>query len=210
LPLLGDRTAHRLARPVGDTVLVGFGVNKTAAGGSDSDQLRALGCTRIFLVEDGEYLSEEVINYLRSGDTLVAVGLDRIGNSIEDILSALARLHEIGIAFRAEENQIIPGTPIGDAFLEICRMLTACARALKARESGQRRQRRRRGRPVVLGPDAHARAERLLREERASVLEIARLLRVSPATIYRYFPRRSPSAAGPDARQKGKRRHNDV
>src|SRR4051794_21788217 len=72
-------------------------------------QLAALtgaGCIRIFADKksgknaDREKLAK-ALDYLRPGDTLVVPSLDRLGRSLQDLISIVAGLRKRGIGFRS-------------------------------------------------------------------------------------------------------------
>lgn len=161
----------------------------SADGRQELVLLEEAGCGRVF--GPAALVSEDVIEYLRPGDTLVVVSLARLATTLSGLILLLERLQAAGVAVHAIETQIVPGTAVGDAFGQVCSVLAAFHRSVASSDPKQKKSRR--GRPVVLAPDDQARAERLLK--RASVLEVARLMKVSPATIYRYFPRRELGAS---------------
>ena len=190
-------------------MIIGFGVDlmeETGAVGAGLDdrlELEKIGCNKIFIAT-GPLTSiaeerERILHFLRSGDTLAVVSLDRLGENLELIVALVERLDHEGVRLRAEQNGIIPATPNGDSFTEVCRSLASVAQKLnKIREQSSARQGR--GRPTVLTPATRARAEKLLSDGKITVLEVARLLKVSPATIYRVLPR---GAARARTRAKG-------
>lgn len=196
-------------------MLVGFGV-KNHIDDSDADlgRLKELGCERMYLVEDTTELDGElnrVLEFLRPKDVLVVTSLTRLGNDFARLLLVLEKLTALQIDLHAETEGIRPGTLLGESFLVCAAVLSNAARAYADGARGQpaRDGKRHRGRPPALSPSQQMKAAKLLEERRASVLEVARMLHVSPATIYRYFPKnRRPArkavtvASGRDARQR--------
>jgi DNA invertase Pin-like site-specific DNA recombinase len=188
-------------------MIIGFGIDLMegeggeAAGLDDRKELERVGCDKIFIAAGPlSGVAEErgrILQFLRSGDTLAVVSLDRLGESLEAIIALVERLSREGVRLRAEHDGIIPGTPHGDSFTEVCRSLASVAQKLNAiKEQASSRRGQRRGRPTVLTPATRARAEKLLSDGNITVLEVARLLKVSPATIYRVLPRGSGRARG--------------
>jgi DNA invertase Pin-like site-specific DNA recombinase len=170
-------------------VLIGFyDDSNEGLDPAEENVLRDVGCERIFSAGRGRYVSEEVIEFLRPGDTLVVHDISRLAGTIKDTLFLVERLHKSGVSVHALRNNVVPGTAVGDSFGTICAILADTSRNTDAQDSADRKSNGQRGRPASLSAEDQARAERLL--QRASVLDVARLLRVSPATIYRYFPRR--------------------
>ncbi len=171
-------------------MLIGFGRN--GEGGSDSTALASAGCERSFIYEAVFELRErlgQLIDFARSGDVVVVLDLDRFGISLHDVLDAIMLLDANGVGLKVEKCGIVPGTALGDSFGAACKILSHVQANRRTAPDAHRR----RGRPNVLDPDTQAKALQLL-SGKASVLEVARVLRVSPATIYRYFPKRSNRA----------------
>jgi DNA invertase Pin-like site-specific DNA recombinase len=177
-------------------VLIGFARNSPLRGERDDKPvLQKAGCDRIYSAPEGVLYFTQVFDYLRSGDVAVVTDLGRLGNDLETILDVLNRLHAEGIGLHVVGSSIVPGTAVGDSLSEIAALLAPyCA----ARVEGAVPKGRRRGRPPVLVSDTRLRIAKLLKSERVSVPEIARMLGVSAATIYRNFPRSSrPRGADP-------------
>lgn len=170
-------------------MLIGFCTDAATAAGApaDAEILREIGCARVFGPDASRFVTAEVIDYLRPGDVLVIADIARLAGSIEELVTIVERLHHTNVAIHAVRNEIVPGTAIGDSFGQACAVLAKFCRATAPAESIRKPRNGRRGRPSALSPEDQAHAERLLMRE--NVLEVARLLRVSPATIYRYFPR---------------------
>lgn len=171
-------------------MLIGFGRN--GEGGNDSTALASAGCERAFIYDALFELRErlgQLIDFARHGDIVVVVDLDRFGVALHEVLDAIMLLDNNGVGLKVEKHGIVPGTGLGDSFGAACKIL----RNIEANRRHAADVHRRRGRPNVLDPDTQAKALQLL-SGKASVLEVARVLRVSPATIYRYFPKRSNRA----------------
>lgn len=157
---------------------------------NEEDMLRDAGCERIFSSVRG-VVSNEVIDYLRPGDTLVIADVVRLGATIKDAISTVEQLQKRGVLIRSLHDPIVPGTSVGDSFGNICAILAEAYRGTTD-ESEKKPRTGQKGRPAALRPEEQARAEQLLQQ--ASVLEVARILKVSPATLYRYFPRKRSSS----------------
>jgi DNA invertase Pin-like site-specific DNA recombinase len=176
-------------------MLIGFASEAIALGhkASDPDVLRELGCERVFSAAQNVYLAEDMLDYLRPGDVLAVTSLSRLGSDLEHVVALLERLHLAGVGILVTGTDIVPGKTLGDAFAKVGAMLAEFARSSKQQATGKQRTRSR-GRPIALPPEAQMRARLLLKDGTKSVAEVARVLRVSPATLYRYFPRGSRSA----------------
>ena len=88
------------------------------------DALREIGCERIF--EDKASGSnsqrkglDDCLNYLRKGDVLVVLDLDRLGRLASDLIKLIDELTEKGIGFKAINSPMDTTTPAGRAFLQI-------------------------------------------------------------------------------------------
>ncbi|WP_328410991.1 recombinase family protein [Nocardia sp. NBC_00403] len=129
---------------------------------------------------------------MRSGDTLVVPSLDRLGRSLQDLISIVTGLRKRDIEFRSLHEAIDTTTPGGRLVFHAFAALAEFIRELvidgtneglaAARARGQRL-----GRPLVMATHAHqAKAIRTRPEE--TVSSVARLLGVSRSTIYKYVP----------------------
>jgi DNA invertase Pin-like site-specific DNA recombinase len=146
----------------------------------DAETLRLLGCAKIFSQDRPHMLPERVLEFLRPDDVLAVIELSQLAASIDELVSCVERLHQHGVTICAVREGIGRDPPTGQIFANICGTLAEFNRT-RAEELR---------RPALLGRNDRLRAETLLKTGRASVTDVARLLGVSPATIYRHFPRR--------------------
>jgi len=164
--------------------------------------LEAAGCIRIFAdKKSGKNAEREelrkALDYLRPGDILVVSSLDRLGRSLQDLISIVAGLRKQGVGLRSLKESIDTTTPGGRLVFHVFAALAEFVRELivegtregldSARTRGQRL-----GRPPAMTPEQVAHARALLAQPDASVASIARLLRVSRSTIYKYVPELKP------------------
>lgn len=177
----------------GDT---GPGGRDGAQGGAEEvTALEALGCEKVFT--DSETRRGErpnfraALDFLRPGDVLVVPALRHLGTDIESIVLLVERLRRSTVLVRVGDL-ILPETPAGDAFSVICREFARLVELPVEAEAAASGAARRRGRPQALSAKDLAKARRLLAESTMTVSDVARALGVSPATVYRYFPRRAP------------------
>jgi DNA invertase Pin-like site-specific DNA recombinase len=139
----------------------------------------------------------KALDYLRPGDILVVSSLDRLGRSLQDLISIVAGLRKQGVGLRSLKESIDTTTPGGRLVFHVFAALAEFVRELivegtregldSARARGQRL-----GRPPAMTPEQVAHARALLAQPDASVASIARLLRVSRSTIYKYVPELKP------------------
>lgn len=180
--------------------LVGYGRVSTREQNLDR-QIHALtetGCIRIFTdqLSGKDTQRPELVaafDYVRPGDTLVVLSLDRLGRSLADLISLVGELRGKGVGFRSLHEAIDTTTPGGRLVFHVFAALAEFIRELivegtreglaAARARGQRL-----GRPPALSTDQVRQARALLTRPDESVSSIARLLGVSRSTLYKYLP----------------------
>jgi len=177
------------------------------------DALRAAGCSRIWSDTASGTRTDRpqlaaVFDQLRAGDTLVVWRLDRLGRSLPHLIETIGELQVRGVGFKSVQEHIDTTTPGGRLVFHVFGALASFERELiqertlaglaAARERG-----RRGGRPTVLSP-AKLRQARKMIGEKTPVTEVAQVLGVSRATLYRRVPelaeaRTRPVMNEPDA-----------
>jgi DNA invertase Pin-like site-specific DNA recombinase len=180
--------------------LVGYGRVSTRDQHLDR-QLSALdsaGCLRVFADKlSGRNVDRPelwaCLDYLRPGDVLVVVSLDRLGRSLDDLLAIVGGLRKRGIGFRSLHESLDTTTPGGRLVFHVFAALAQFLRELivqgtneglaAARARGQRL-----GRPPALTPEQVRHARDLLTNPDNTIASIARLLGVSRATIHAHVP----------------------
>lgn len=184
----------------GGGALVGYGRVSTKGQLLDR-QIHALneaGCQRIFTdKKSGKNAEREelrkCLDYLRAGDTLVVPSLDRLGRSLQDLITIVAGLRKRGIGFRSLHEALDTTTPGGRLVFHVFAALAEFIRELivqgtteglaAARARGQRL-----GRPPAMTPEQIRQAKAILTNPDETVSSVARLLKVSRSTIYKYLP----------------------
>jgi DNA invertase Pin-like site-specific DNA recombinase len=160
--------------------------------------LEAAGCQRIFSdKKSGKNTEREelwkALDYSRGGDTIVVPSLDRLGRSIQDLITIVASLRERAIGFRSLHESLDTTTPGGRLVFHVFAALAEFIRELivqgtheglaAARARGQRL-----GRPPAMAEEQIRHAYTMLTDPEASITSIAKLLGVSRTTIYKYVP----------------------
>ncbi|WP_255312204.1 recombinase family protein [Rhodococcus rhodnii] len=161
-----------------------------------SDALTAFGCERIFTdTASGATTSRpalsDLLDTLLPGDTLCVWRLDRLGRNLPHLIELVTDLKSRGVAFASVTEQIETSTAGGELVFHIFGALAAFERRLlrertaaglaAARERGNIG-----GRPPVMSP-AKKRAATRMRNQGATVGDIAEILGVSRRTLYRHF-----------------------
>jgi DNA invertase Pin-like site-specific DNA recombinase len=162
------------------------------------DALTEVGCQRIFTeqmsgaVKDRPAL-HDVLEFARSGDTLIVWKLDRLARSMKQLIETIEDLRVRGIGFRSLTEALDTTTAQGRLVFHMFGALAEFERSL-IRERTQaglvaaRRLGRTGGRPPKLTEDDLDVARALLANPDIGVTQIANRLGVSPATLYRYIP----------------------
>jgi DNA invertase Pin-like site-specific DNA recombinase len=132
---------------------------------------------------------EEVLHYVRKGDTFVVWCLDRLGRSLPHLITTMTDLEERGIGFQSLTENIDTTTSGGKLTFHIFGTLAEFERNL-IRERTQegltaaRARGNRGGRPKALTAKQLSLAQDLY-EKRHPIAEIYRTLKISRATLYR-------------------------
>lgn len=155
--------------------------------------LRAAGCEVIRSEKvtgtslNGRTELQVLLDFLRSGDTLVVTRIDRLARSIKDLQDIVFTLKEQGVTLKATEQPIDTRNATGKAFLD---MLGVFAEF----ETNLRRERQIEGiaaaksRGVYRGRKPSVNTAEILRlriEDKLGATAIARRLGIGRATVYR-------------------------
>ncbi|MFT4262876.1 MAG: recombinase family protein [Nocardioides sp.] len=159
------------------------------------DQVKAAGATRVWTDKLSGVRSDrpgltECLDFLREGDTLVVVALDRLGRSVIQVLNTLNDLHSRGIVVKSLREGLDFSTPAGRLAATVFAAMAELERELiKERTAAARDAARARGRQVGRPPVLSKEQTELARTLRASgesITAIARTIGTSRATIYRW------------------------
>jgi DNA invertase Pin-like site-specific DNA recombinase len=162
------------------------------------DALTKADCTRIFTETRSSAQRERrelkaALGYLRSGDTLVVWKLDRLAQSLVQLIATVAMLEEKKIGLRSLTEQIDTTTTSGRLIFPVFGVLAEFERQIirertAAGLAAAQARGRVGGRPRSLSAKDIAAAKALLSDPDLTFEEIAVRLDVSPATLYRYLP----------------------
>ena len=189
-------------------VLVGYGRVSTREQNLARQEaaLTAAGCARCFFDKASGKNTDrpeltKAFDYLRPGDVLTVVSLDRLGRSLEDLIGIVGRLNRDGIGFNSLHEKLDTTTPGGMFVFHVFAALAEFVRTIivantneglaAARARGQRL-----GRPPAMTPEKVAYARQLFDEPDRTVASIARLLGVSRSTLYKAMPELVPVQRG--------------
>ncbi|MFY1621617.1 recombinase family protein [Micromonospora sp. WMMD735] len=162
------------------------------------DALRAAGCRRIFAEKQSGKDADRpeltaCLKFTAPGDTLVVPALDRLGRSLHDLITTVTDLRGRGVGFTSLHENLDTTTPGGRLVFHVFAALAEFIRELivsGTREglAAARARGRVGGRPTVINAELLRSARDLLPNPDASVASIARLLGVSPGTLYNHIP----------------------
>ncbi len=139
---------------------------------------------------------EEVLSYLRAGDTLVVWRLDRLGRSLQHLIEVVAQLAARGIGFKSLTEQIDTTTPGGKLVFHVFGALAEFERDLirertQAGLAAARARGRTGGRPRKLADAKQLDLARALYEGgQTDIATICKTLGISRATLYRALQER--------------------
>jgi DNA invertase Pin-like site-specific DNA recombinase len=179
--------------------LVGYSRVSTADQTAElqEDALAAAGCQRIFTETASGVTTERpelsgALAYLRNGDVLVVWRLDRLGRSLKHLVQVVGELQERGVGFRSLHENIDTTTPTGRLTFHLFAALAEFERDLirertLAGLTAARARGRLGGRKPSLTPRKIQVARRMYEAGDSTVAEIAQVLGVSRATIYRHL-----------------------
>jgi DNA invertase Pin-like site-specific DNA recombinase len=127
-----------------------------------------------------------LLDFVRSGDTLVVTRIDRLARSMKDLQDIVHELKAKGVALRATEQPINTGTAAGKAFLGMLGVFAEFETNLrrerqlegiaKAKAAGVYK-----GRP----PSIEAARVRELKAQGMRPVDIAKALQIGRASVYR-------------------------
>ena len=168
------------------------------------DDLKAAGCKRIFQDKVSGAKAErpgltEAIDFLREGDSLVVWRLDRLGRSLQHLLTTISELEDRRIGFRSLQEAIDTTTSGGRLIFHIFGAMAEFERNLiRERTMAGLRAARARGRvggrPRKLDAKKTQLAYQLYDEKKYAIKELCQMLDVSKPTLYAYLARRKEVA----------------
>lgn len=158
------------------------------------DALAAAGCERVFIdqmsgVREDRPGLAALLDYVRAGDVVVVVALDRLGRSLSGVIRTIETLTEAGVMLRSLREGIDYSTATGRMLAGIFAALAAYERELMheraaAARAAARARGKHTGRPAKLTP-TQVRQIQTLRTGGNSISELVDSFGVSRATVYR-------------------------
>lgn len=178
-----------------------YGYARVSTGGQTTDlqrdALEKAGCNRIFIdVASGAKAHrpelDHMLDLLREGDTVVVWKLDRLGRSLQNLVELINNFDTRGVQFRSLTEAIDTSTPGGTLIFNIFGSLAQFERDLirertRAGLEAARARGRTGGRPASLNEKQIKEVRRLYESRSVTVDQIAKMMNVGRATIYRYL-----------------------
>jgi len=162
------------------------------------DALKAAGCERVYTERASGAQRDRpelkaALDYMREGDTLVVWRLDRLARSIKQLIETVEGLEARKGGFRSLTEAIDTTTTGGRLIFHIFAALAEFERSVirertRAGLEAARARGRKGGRPRSLNAADLAAARAMLRDPSITVEEVAKRLKVGPATLYRHLP----------------------
>jgi DNA invertase Pin-like site-specific DNA recombinase len=162
------------------------------------DALKAAGCEKVFVEKASGAQRERpelkaALDYMRDGDTLVVWKLDRLARSMKQLIETVEGLEEVGVGLRSLTEAIDTTTAGGKLVFHVFGALAEFERSIirertRAGLDAARARGRKGGRPPKLKDSDLKAARAMLADKSITVEEVAKHLRVSPATLYRHLP----------------------
>lgn len=166
---------------------------------SRTDALDAARCERTFIDHASGTLSHrpalsDALAYLRSGDTLVITKLDRLGRSVNNLIELSDELDRREVGLRVLTQGIDTTTPGGKLFFHMLAAIAEFEHGLivertTAGLAAARARGRRGGAKPKMTPAKIRQARAMYDSREHTVQEIAEVLGVGRATIYRHLSR---------------------
>lgn len=164
------------------------------------DLLRKSGCEKIYTdKKSGKNTDrpglQEMLSYIREGDTVVIWKLARLGRSTKDLIELVNLFKDKGVEFQSLSESIDTGTAAGKLIFTIFAAFAEFERELISERTklglmNSRARGRSGGRPKGLSDEAKnkaAAAKTFYEEGNLSVDAIAKQLDISKSTLYKYL-----------------------
>lgn len=159
------------------------------------DALATAGCARVFVEEASGAKADRpelarAVDYARPGDVLTVWRLDRLGRSLPHLVETVGTLEARGVGFKSLTEAIDTTSPTGRLLFHLMAAIGQFERDLirertHAGLAAARARGRIGGRPRAMSSQQSNVARQLHAAGELSVTEIAKMLDVSRATIYR-------------------------
>lgn len=173
--------------------------------GLQIDALTRDGCEHVYTDHASGSLAtrpglDEAMGRLQSGDVLVVWRLDRLGRSLQHLVATVKELGDREVGFRSLTESIDTTNGAGKFMFHVFAALAEFERDIiiertNAGLAAARARGRTGGRPVALTAEQVREAHRMI-DGGTSAAEVARMFKVSRASLYRAFQREEGRVGG--------------
>lgn len=170
-----------------------------------TDALNAAGCEKIFTDTLSGSRSDrpglhQLLEFARSGDTLVIWRLDRLGRSLQDLIALVSELESKGLHLCSLNEQIDTSSSTGKLVFHLFGAMAEFERNLIRERTvagleAARKRGKKGGRPSVLSAQQIREIRALLTDPEIKIADITDRYGISRATLYRYMPRKTEAGA---------------
>lgn len=138
----------------------------------------------------------QLLEFARSGDTLVIWRLDRLGRSLQDLIALVSELESKGLHLCSLNEQIDTSSSTGKLVFHLFGAMAEFERNLIRERTiagleAARKRGRKGGRPPALSAQQLREIRVLLADPDIEIAAITARYGVSRATLYRYAPRKT-------------------
>jgi len=161
------------------------------------DALNLAGCEKIFEDRFSGAKSERpglqnILDYARSGDTIVVWRLDRFSRSLKDLIDIVTLLGSKEIGLKSLQEAIDTSSSSGKLIFHLFGALAEFERNLirertQAGLKAARARGRHGGRPKALSQDKQALSVKLYDDKKHTVYQICEMMGISKPTLYKYI-----------------------
>lgn len=161
------------------------------------DALKSEGCTKIFTDVISGAKSKRpgldgLLDYVRSGDTVIIWRLDRLGRSLKDLIEIVNHFESKGIELISLHESINTSSSAGKLYFHIFASLAEFERNIIAERtmaglSAARARGKVGGRPKTLSKAKRMHAVQLYQAKEKTIKEICDLMNISKPTLYKYI-----------------------
>jgi len=183
------------------TILIGYARVSTTDQNLDAqvDALKQAGCQKIYTDKASGAHTErkgllEALDYLRAGDVLVVMKLDRLGRSIKQLIELVTLLDEKKIGFKSLTENIDTTTSGGKLIFHIFSALAEFERNIirertKAGLKAARKRGRTGGRPREITEKKIEQIKALYESNKSTVTDICKSFGISRSSFYKHCPK---------------------
>lgn len=167
------------------------------------DALKKYGCEQIYTEKASGARTdrielEKTLSHLRKGDILVVWRLDRLGRSINHLISIMKSLEDREISFASVTEAFDTSTPNGKLVFHLFGALAEFERSLikertRAGLEAARARGKLGGRPIKMQPKHMDRLFHLYDGRTIAINELCAMFKISKTTLYEYLKMRNKS-----------------